>query len=48
MPPSSSRCLLVLVLVLPLGAQVPAVPPYQDATQPVEVRVRDLLARMTT
>jgi beta-glucosidase len=47
MPPLFSRCLIFSLLAAPLAAQSPAVPPYQDATQPVEVRVRDLLARMT-
>jgi len=30
-----------------LAAQTPAVPPYRDATQPLEVRLKDLLQRMT-
>ncbi len=38
---------LALLPALPLAAQTPAVPPYQNPTQPIEVRVKDLVARMT-
>jgi beta-glucosidase len=45
--PSRWRYLSTLLLVLPVAAQTPAAPAYQDPSQPVEARVQDLLQRMT-
>jgi beta-glucosidase len=39
-----TRLLLLLLLAAPLAAQTP---PYKDPTQPIDVRVADLLKRMT-
>jgi len=37
----------LLALLFPCSVRAQSVPPYLDSHQPVEVRVRDLLARMT-
>jgi beta-glucosidase len=38
---------LCLLLAAALGAQTPPAPPYRDPAQPVDARVKDLLARMS-
>ncbi len=45
--PVSSLLLLVLVSGAVLAATAQTPPPYRDATRPVDVRVADLLSRMT-
>ncbi len=47
MPPFLRSAVLSLALAAPVAGQPAAVAPYQDPSQPVEVRVRDLLQRMT-
>ena len=39
--------LVPLSLAVTLAAQTPAPPPYRDPAQPIEIRVKDLLQRMT-
>jgi len=44
---SSLFSCVVLLLAARLSAQTPAIPLYQDAAQPIDARVQDLVARMT-